>query len=273
MSAKIIYTLTDEAPLLATYSLLPIVKAFTKAAGIEVETRDISLAGRILAQFGQQDDDLSYLGKRCLEPTTNIIKLPNVSASQPQLKAAIARFDQARATARITRGDFLPTLAAPLSADRQRTSGNMPSPFPLNGLRYDGPAYNALLDFYWEIDLWGKIRRGVEADKATAAAAADAVHNVLLGIQAEVASTYFQLRALDAEMRVVREAVPHFQHRPAARGQSAHCSDPHVQEHRPRGRVQAIHADNPQRTRKNQLRRRTSHATGHQRNQFVAVDV
>jgi isocitrate dehydrogenase len=90
MSAKIIYTLTDEAPLLATYSLLPIVKAFTKAAGIEVETRDISLAGRILAQFEQQEDDLSYLGKLCLEPTTNIIKLPNVSASQPQLKAAIA---------------------------------------------------------------------------------------------------------------------------------------------------------------------------------------
>jgi isocitrate dehydrogenase len=90
MSAKIIYTLTDEAPLLATYSFLPIVKAFTKAAGIEVETRDISLAGRILAQFGQQEDDLSYLGKLCLEPTTNIIKLPNISASVPQLKAAIA---------------------------------------------------------------------------------------------------------------------------------------------------------------------------------------
>jgi len=90
MSAKIIYTLTDEAPLLATYSFLPIVQAFTKTAGIEIETRDISLAGRILAQFGLQEDDLSYLGKLCLEPTTNIIKLPNVSASQPQLKAAIA---------------------------------------------------------------------------------------------------------------------------------------------------------------------------------------
>ena len=90
MSAKIIYTLTDEAPLLATYSLLPIVQAFTKAAGIAVETRDISLAGRILAQFGLQEDDLSYLGKLCLEPTTNIIKLPNISASVPQLKAAIA---------------------------------------------------------------------------------------------------------------------------------------------------------------------------------------
>jgi isocitrate dehydrogenase len=90
MSAKIIYTLTDEAPLLATYSLLPIVQAFTKTAGIQVETRDISLAGRILAQFGQQEDDLSYLGQLCLEPTTNIIKLPNISASVPQLKAAIA---------------------------------------------------------------------------------------------------------------------------------------------------------------------------------------
>jgi isocitrate dehydrogenase len=90
MSAKIIYTLTDEAPLLATYSLLPIVKAFTKPAGIQIETRDISLAGRILAQFGLQEDDLSYLGKLCLEPTTNIIKLPNISASVPQLKAAIA---------------------------------------------------------------------------------------------------------------------------------------------------------------------------------------
>lgn len=91
MSApKIIYTLTDEAPLLATFSFLPIVQAFTKSSGVEIETRDISLAGRILAQFGQQEDDLGYLGKLCLEPTTNIIKLPNISASQPQLKAAIA---------------------------------------------------------------------------------------------------------------------------------------------------------------------------------------
>ena len=97
MSAKIIYTLTDEAPLLATFSFLPIVQAFTKPAGITVETRDISLAGRILANFPdfltdaqKQSDDLAYLGKLCQEPTTNIIKLPNVSASQPQLKAAIA---------------------------------------------------------------------------------------------------------------------------------------------------------------------------------------
>ncbi|SKB00635.1 isocitrate dehydrogenase [Prosthecobacter debontii] len=99
MSAQptIIYTFTDEAPLLATYSLLPIVQAFTKPAGVAVETRDISLAGRIIANFPEVlteeqriNDDLSYLGKLCLEPTTNIIKLPNISASVPQLKAAVA---------------------------------------------------------------------------------------------------------------------------------------------------------------------------------------
>src|SRR3954447_16058114 len=93
----IIYTLTDEAPLLATYSLLPIVQAFTKPVGITIETRDISLAGRIIANFPdflseaqKRADDLAYLGKLCLEPTANIIKLPNISASVPQLKAAIA---------------------------------------------------------------------------------------------------------------------------------------------------------------------------------------
>jgi len=93
---KIIYTLTDEAPRLATYSLLPIIQAFTKAAGIAVETRDISLAGRILANFSDYlsarqkvEDGLAELGELTLKPEANIIKLPNVSASVPQLKAAI----------------------------------------------------------------------------------------------------------------------------------------------------------------------------------------
>jgi isocitrate dehydrogenase len=89
----IIYTKTDEAPALATYSLLPIVQAFTRQAGIAVETRDISLAGRILAQFpeaGNHPDCLSELGALTLKPEANIIKLPNISASIPQLKAAIA---------------------------------------------------------------------------------------------------------------------------------------------------------------------------------------
>jgi isocitrate dehydrogenase len=96
MSPTIIYTKTDEAPALATYSLLPIVQAFTKHSGISVETRDISLAGRILAQFPDYlsdtqkvPDALSELGALTLTPEANIIKLPNISASVPQLNAAI----------------------------------------------------------------------------------------------------------------------------------------------------------------------------------------
>ncbi|MGA0566994.1 NADP-dependent isocitrate dehydrogenase [Rathayibacter sp. KR2-224] len=86
---KIIYTHTDEAPLLATYSFLPIVSAFAEKAGVEFETRDISVAGRILAQFGLADDALAELGELTGSPDANIVKLPNISASIPQLKAAI----------------------------------------------------------------------------------------------------------------------------------------------------------------------------------------
>jgi len=95
-SAKIIYTRVDEAPGLATHSFLPIVKVFTDAAGIAVETRDISLAGRILAKFPEVlteeqrvSDDLAYLGALAKTPDANIIKLPNISASLPQLRAAV----------------------------------------------------------------------------------------------------------------------------------------------------------------------------------------
>ncbi|MBD1554070.1 NADP-dependent isocitrate dehydrogenase [Pseudomonas typographi] len=93
--SKIIYTFTDEAPALATYSLLPIIEAFTACADIAVETRDISLAGRILASFPEQlgerkvTDDLAELGQLATTPEANIVKLPNISASVPQLKAAI----------------------------------------------------------------------------------------------------------------------------------------------------------------------------------------
>ena len=95
--SKIFYTLTDEAPLLATYSFLPIVQAFTATSNIEIEPRDISVAGRILANFSdylnedqKTKDTLAELGKLATTPEANIIKLPNVSASVPQLKAAIA---------------------------------------------------------------------------------------------------------------------------------------------------------------------------------------
>jgi isocitrate dehydrogenase len=96
-AAQIVYTLTDEAPALATYSFLPIVQAFAAAAGVTIVTSDISLAGRILATFPesltpeqQQPDALSQLGELAKTPVANIIKLPNISASQPQLTAAIA---------------------------------------------------------------------------------------------------------------------------------------------------------------------------------------
>lgn len=99
--AKIIYTHTDEAPLLATYSFLPILEAYASTAGVEVETRDISLSGRILAQFSdilpaeqQVADALTELGELAKTPEANIIKLPNISASVPQLKAAIAELQE-----------------------------------------------------------------------------------------------------------------------------------------------------------------------------------
>ncbi len=95
--SRIIYTLTDEAPLLATYSFFPVVQAYASAAGVEVETRDISLAGRIIAAFADrlpadqvESDALAELGELATTPEANIIKLPNVSASVPQLKAAVA---------------------------------------------------------------------------------------------------------------------------------------------------------------------------------------
>lgn len=95
-NAKIIYTLTDEAPMLATWSLLPILKAFSAPAGVVLETRDISLSGRIISQFPEFltddqkiTDDLQYLGDLAKTPEANIVKLPNISASGPQLNAAI----------------------------------------------------------------------------------------------------------------------------------------------------------------------------------------
>lgn len=106
MTQKIYYTLTDESPFLATQSLLPIVKAFAKTADIDVETKDISLAARILAAFADKlpagtsfngkplSDDLAFLGKLTQDPSANIIKLPNISASVPQLKAAIAELQK-----------------------------------------------------------------------------------------------------------------------------------------------------------------------------------
>src|SRR5687767_14237780 len=99
MSAEqptIIYTLTDEAPLLATYAFLPVIRTFAEAAGIDIKSSDISVAARILAEFGDYlteeqrvPDNLAELGAMTHLPDTNIIKLPNISASVPQLRAAV----------------------------------------------------------------------------------------------------------------------------------------------------------------------------------------
>uniref|UniRef100_A0A6U6VWK9 Isopropylmalate dehydrogenase-like domain-containing protein n=1 Tax=Zooxanthella nutricula TaxID=1333877 RepID=A0A6U6VWK9_9DINO len=99
--AKIMYTLTDEAPMLATYALLPIIRAFTQKSGIEIELSDISVAGRVIAAFGDrlpsdkvQRDELAELGALAKTPMANIVKLPNISASIPQLKGCIAELQQ-----------------------------------------------------------------------------------------------------------------------------------------------------------------------------------
>ncbi len=117
----IIYTKTDEAPALATYSLLPIIQAFTKHSGIAVETRDISLAGRIIAAFPEnltpaqrQPDDLAELGALTLKPEANIIKLPNVSASVPQLIEAITELQ--------AHGYNIPSYAADPKTDAEKAA-------------------------------------------------------------------------------------------------------------------------------------------------------
>ncbi|UQI29223.1 NADP-dependent isocitrate dehydrogenase [Pseudomonas bijieensis] len=116
--SKIIYTFTDEAPALATYSLLPIVEAFTASADIAVETRDISLAGRILASFPEQlgdkavADHLAELGDLAVTPEANIIKLPNISASVPQLQAAIKELQ--------AQGYALPDYPETVSSDAEK---------------------------------------------------------------------------------------------------------------------------------------------------------
>ena len=122
MDSTIIYTHTDEAPALATASLLPIVSAFAKQAGVEVETRDISLSGRIIAAFPDAltpeqriGDALAELGALAKTPEANIIKLPNVSASIPQLKAAIAELQAA--------GYALPDYPDNPTTDAEKSAG------------------------------------------------------------------------------------------------------------------------------------------------------
>ena len=118
-TAKIIYTKTDEAPFLATHSFLPIVKSFTSLSNIAIETRDISLASRILANFPENltqdqrvNDALSELGQLAKSPDANIIKLPNISASVPQLIAAIEELQ--------AKGFAIPSYPEEAATDQQK---------------------------------------------------------------------------------------------------------------------------------------------------------
>jgi multidrug efflux system outer membrane protein len=140
------------------------------------------------------------------DATLNKLELRATAESQ-QLHAAVARFDQARATARVARGNFFPTANLNFAAAHQRTSQNQPSPVPLNGLRYEGWSFDAPVDLTWELDLWGRVRRQYESAVEQAIAEAAAMQNALLSLHSEVAQNYFRLRALDAEIVTLREAV------------------------------------------------------------------
>ena len=137
----ILYTHTDEAPALATRSLLPIIQAFTKSSGINVETRDISLAGRIIANFGEfltEDqrigDALAELGELAKTPEANIVKLPNISASVPQLKAAIGELQAAGLrAARLPGRARRPTPSRRLKATLRQDQGECREPGSARG--------------------------------------------------------------------------------------------------------------------------------------------
>jgi outer membrane protein, multidrug efflux system len=124
-----------------------------------------------------------------------------------ELRMAVFRFDQARATARIARSNFFPTLNAGAVINHQSLSGNTSVPFDPNGQVYRGWNYEIPLDFSYEIDLWGRVRLSHEATVNDAAAAASTMQSVLLSVQSEVAQNYFRLRAIDAEILSMESAV------------------------------------------------------------------
>lgn len=133
--------------------------------------------------------------------------MARATAENQQLKAAIARFDQARATTRVARSNFFPTAAANPFITHQGTSSNMPSAFDLMGLRYKGESYDVPVDFSYEIDYLGKVRREVESARAGTAAALAGLHQLHLAIQADLATNYFRIRSLDSEIVILQLAV------------------------------------------------------------------
>jgi multidrug efflux system outer membrane protein len=128
-------------------------------------------------------------------------------AGNQELRGAVARFDSARAGARVARSRFFPDINVVPSALHQRTSENMASPFPLRGLSYEGWNLNAPVDLSYEVDLWGRVRKAFEGAQAEAAGAAAAMESVRLAMQAELAQNYFRLRAIEGEQAVLDAVV------------------------------------------------------------------
>ena len=133
-TSKIIWTKIDEAPALATYSLLPIVQAYTRGTGIDVETRDISLVGRIIANFPDNltedqkiPDNLTWLGELAKTPEANIIKLPNISASIPQLQNAIKEARKSKDRTLATKAGAAENFLRRVKADQTIETGDLDS--------------------------------------------------------------------------------------------------------------------------------------------------
>jgi multidrug efflux system outer membrane protein len=131
------------------------------------------------------------------------------AASNQTLRAAVARVDQARAVARLSRSEFFPEISLDPSYARQRISANQPIPLPVAAPRkpITQDSFSVPLDLRWELDLWGRVRHSLEGARAQAEASAADYHNVLLTLQADVAVNYFALRALDASVSTLRRAV------------------------------------------------------------------
>ncbi|MCW8853376.1 MAG: NADP-dependent isocitrate dehydrogenase [Gammaproteobacteria bacterium] len=213
-SSRIIYTQTDEAPALATYSFLPVVQGFTRAAGIEVETRDISLAARILASFPDNltaeqktDDALAELGELARTPEANIIKLPNISASIPQLKAAISELQ--------SQGYDIPDYPEEASNEAEqaikaryaKVLGSAVNPVLREGnsdRRVAGPVKEYAKKHPHSMGEWSKESRSHVASMDEG----DFYGSELSAVMDAADSLKIQLIADDGETRVLKEAVP-----------------------------------------------------------------
>ena len=144
--------------------------------------------------------------KLARDPVLDDLEGAALSGNQ-DLRAAVARVDEARAVARVSKSEFYPTLSLDPLFTRQRTSGNLPTPIPVDIPAAHVNTYSVPLDLSYEIDLWGRVRRSFEASTAQAESTVSDYRNVLLTLTSDVAATYFEVRSLDAELAMLERAV------------------------------------------------------------------